>query len=440
MRKNYFQSHPERRICHDSETCSLSTFPSLGDVPSAEYGRDMTPSHDISLFARTNARQSGMPFGIRQSDRLFHVYAIGKTGTGKSSLLETLALQDIAAGRGCAVLDPHGDLVARLVAHVPKERSADLLYFNVPDGDQPYGYNPLRGVRKDKIPLAASGLLEVFKKLWTDAWGVRMEHLFRNALYALIECGEATLPDVLRIALDDSFRTTVLARVRNEQVRTFWLSEFPKYQARYRQDSLAPIQNKVGAFLADPRLYRILTHPQIDLSFRKVMDEGKILLVNLSRGEIGEDSSSLLGALLVTTLSLAAFSRAETPSTARRPFFVYLDEFQSFSTQSVADMLSELRKFGVGLTLAHQHLHQLTPDIEHAVLGNVGTLIAFRLGPEDARFFAKEFAPTFAPEDLMNLANYDCYLRLMIDGTPSPPFSATTLAPKDLNRSNLISS
>lgn len=392
----------------------------------------MTTPHDISVFARTNARNSEVPFGIRQADRLFHLYLIGKTGTGKSTLLETLVLQDILAGRGCAVLDPHGDLVERLAKQVPKDRASDLLYLNVPDASQPYGYNPLRGVRADKIPLAASGLLEAFKKFWTDAWGVRMEHVFRNALYALIEYGEATLPDILRMATDDRFREMVLRRVTNEPVRQYWLSEFPKLAPRYRQDSFAPIQNKVGAFLSDPRLYRLLTHPPVDLSFRKIMDEGKLLLVNLSRGELGEDSSSLLGALLVTTLSLSAFSRAEVAQENRRPFFLYLDEFHSFSTKSVADMLSELRKYRVGLTLAHQHLHQLDPDVAHAVLGNAGTLIAFRLGPEDARHFAKVFAPTFEAADLMNLANYDCYLRLMIDGSPSQPFSATTLLPSGL--------
>lgn len=395
------------------------------------YRRGMPSSHDISFFAKTNARLPFQRFGIRQTDRLFHLYAIGKTGTGKSTLLETLVLQDIRAGRGCAVLDPHADLVARLAKSIPEERRSQLVYLNAPDPTQPFGYNPLRRIPKDKIPLAASGLMEAWKKLWVEAWGVRMEHILRYTLYALLEYGKATLPDILRLLSDIGYRQEVIARVTNEQVRTFWLSEFPKYNPRYRQETIAPIQNKVGAFLADPRLYRILVKPKVDVRFRRLMDEGKILLVNLGKGELGEDSANLLGSLLVTTLSLAAFSRVELPLSKRRPFFIYVDEFQSFTTLSFAGTISELRKFGVGLVLANQHLHQLEPAVLHAVLGNVGTVIAFRLGPEDAVFFEKLFTPRFGASDLMRLANHDIYLCLMIDRSPSEPFSATTLRPDD---------
>lgn len=397
------------------------------------YRRGMPSSHDISFFAKTNARLPFQYFGIRQDDRLFHLYAIGKTGTGKSTLLETLVLQDIRSGRGCAVLDPHGDLVARLAKSIPEERRSQIVYLNAPDPTQPFGYNPLRRIPKDKIPLAASGLMEAWKKLWAEAWGVRMEHILRYTLYALLEYGEATLPDILRLLSDVAYRRKVIARVSNRQVQEFWLSEFPKYHPRYRQETIAPIQNKVGAFLADPRLYRLLVEPKVDVRFRRVMDEGGILLVNLGKGELGEDSANLLGSLLVTTLSLAAFSRAELPLSARRPFFVYVDEFQSFTTLSFAGTISELRKFGVGLVLANQHLHQLEPAVLHAVLGNVGTVITFRLGPEDAVFFEKLFAPRFGTPDLMRLANHDIYLRLMIDQSPSEPFSATTLRPDDLS-------
>lgn len=392
----------------------------------------MHTSSNISLFARTNARHTSLKFGLKQADRLFHVYAIGKTGTGKSTLLETLALQDIRAGRGCAVIDPHGDLISRLARSIPENRKADFINLDAPSPDQPYGYNPLRRVRYDKIPLAASGLMEAWKKLWTDAWGVRMEHVLRNILYALLETDGASLPDILRLLTDTGYRRGVVSVLQNEQVKEFWLSEFPKYNPRYRQESIAPIQNKVGAFLADPRLYRMLVKPEIDLRFRKIMDEGKVLLVNLSKGELGEDSSTLLGSLLMTTFSLAAFSRAETEEGSRRPFFLYVDEFQSFTTLSVANMISELRKYGVGLILANQNLSQLEREVRSAVLGNVGTIITFRLGPEDASFLSKEFSPVFGEEDIMNLANHDIYLRLMIDGRPSSPFSATTLHPEEL--------
>ncbi|HYC44852.1 MAG TPA: hypothetical protein VED01_05135 [Burkholderiales bacterium] len=386
------------------------------------------PANSISYFAETNdLRLRRRPFGIKQPDRLFHTYIIGKTGTGKTSLIETLAVQDMQAGRGLAVIDPHGDLAERLAAHVPRERRSELVYLDAPHVRQPYGYNPLRGVAMGHIPLAASGLLEAFKKLWPEAWGVRMEHVLRNALYALLESGDASLPDVLRMVSEPAFRGKVLKRVTNEQVRAFWTKEFPQYMTRYRQESIAPIQNKVGAFLADPRLHRLFTRAPIDLRFRRVMDEGLILVMNLAKGRLGEDSAKLLGALAVTTLALAAFSRADSPEATRRPFFIYVDEFQEFTTVSVANMVSEIRKYGVGLILAHQHLYQLAPEVRHAVLGNVGTLISFRLGPEDALVTGREFEPVFSPQDLTNLANHDIYLKLMIDGSPSRPFSATTI-------------
>lgn len=384
--------------------------------------------NSVSYFAETNGRKK-VKFGIKNDDRLFHLYVIGKTGTGKSTLMETLARQDIELGHGVCVIDPHGDLAERLVAHIPKERKDDLVYLDAADNNQPYGYNPLRRVRKDKVPLAVSGLMEALKKLFDDAWGVRMEHVLRNTLYALIECGDATLPDILRMLTDTSFQRSVVKKITNVQVREFWEHEFKDYNPRYRQEMISPIQNKVGAFLADPRLYRIFTNPPVDLRFRQIMDSGKILIVNLAKGRLGDDSANLLGALLVTTLNLAAFSRSELPEDERRPFYVHLDEFQNFTTLSVANTVSELRKFKLGLVLANQHLHQLEPDVMHAVLGNVGTLITFRVGPEDARMLAREFEPVFSPEDLVNIPNYDIYLKLIIDGAPSKPFSATTLRP-----------
>lgn len=398
----------------------------------AAYAVAMPRNPDISYFGRTNHHEPHKTFGIKQVDRMYHLYAIGQTGTGKSSLLETLALQDIRCGRGVGVIDPHGDLVERLMGSIPEARQDDLIYLNVPDPSQPYGYNPLRKVRPDRIPLAASGLLEAMKKLWRHEWGGRMEHILRNALYALLEYGEATLPDVLRILTDKTFRSRVLQRVTNQQVREFWLKEFPNYNPRYRQEAISPIQNKIGAFLADPRLHRILTNPTEDIRIRHAMDAGKILLINLSRGDLGEDSAGLLGALLVTTISLAAFSRSDIPEESRRPFYLYLDEFQSFTTASVASMVSELRKFKVALTLAHQHVHQLDPDVRHAVLGNAGTVITFRLGAEDAALFAKEFAHVFGDDDFVTLPNYHIYIRLMIDGSPSKSFSAVTLRPDEL--------
>lgn len=381
----------------------------------------------VSYFGVTNGREPHKTFGIKQPDRLSHVYLIGKTGTGKSTFLRTLAQQDLFARRGLCLVDPHGDLAEQVAADALRSGRNDVIFWNVPDPSSPYGYNPLRHVRHDKIPLAVSGIMEAFKKLWDDAWGVRMEHILRNALFMLIETPDAVLSDILRLLTEDDYRKQVARSISNEPVRLFWLKEFPKYSFRYRADGIAPIQNKVGAFLADPTLRRILTEPQQDLHLRQLMDDGGMLIVNLAKGRIGEDSANLLGSLLVSTIGLAAFSRAEVEHSDRKTFHVYLDEFQSFTTLSIANMTSELRKYGIALTLAHQHLHQLEPDIRHAILGNAGTIISFRVGPEDATLFAREFAPVFEMTDLLSLPNFDVYLKLMIDGAPSKPFSATTL-------------
>jgi type IV secretory pathway TraG/TraD family ATPase VirD4 len=386
-------------------------------------------TRDTTHIAQVDFRNDHRVFGISNEDRFSHIYIIGKTGTGKSTLLETMALQDLARGNGFALIDPHGDLVGRVAAQIPQARQSDVIYLDTPNSTQPYGYNPLRHVRRQYIPLATSGLMEVFKKMWPDAWGVRMEHILRNVLMALLEQPDATMHDILRIFLDRDFRTRVARSLRNETVRTFLDKEFERFSFGYRSDGTAPIQNKVGAFLADPLLDRILTSPKTDLHIRQIMDDGKVLLVNLAKGQLGEDSSSLLGGLLVTTIGMAAYSRAEMPADKRRDFFVYIDEFQSFTTLALANMLSELRKYRVGFTVAHQYMHQLEPDIRHAVSGNAATVISFRVGAEDAPYMTQEFHERFQAIDLLQLPNYCIYLKLMIDGMPSIPFSAVTLQP-----------
>jgi len=378
----------------------------------------------VSYLGETTYHRHYQRFGIRQADRLSHVYILGKTGVGKSTLLETLALHDVAAGRGFALIDPHGDLAERVRDAARPVLGEGLIYLDAADGAQPYGYNPLRRVRDDRIPLAASGFLDALRKLWPDAWGVRMEHVLRNSLFALLERDGSTLPDILRLYSDKSFREQVARGVRNRVVKRFWTHEFAKYSDRLKAEAVAPIQNKLGALLTDPRLYRVLVAPEQPISFRRIMDEGGALVVNLAKGRLGEDGAALLGGLIASTIGLAALSRADAPADARRPFFLYIDEFQSFTTLSFVNMLAELRKYGVGLTLAHQHLHQLDPDIRHAVLGNVGTTISFRVGPEDAAVMAKEFQPTFDVLDIINLPNRNFYLKLMIDAAPSRPFSA----------------
>jgi type IV secretory pathway TraG/TraD family ATPase VirD4 len=360
------------------------------------------------------------------------MHVIGKTGTGKTTLLETLIVQDIEDGRGVALIDPHGTLAERVYAYARTSGREDILYLNAADPETPYGYNPLRPVRASLIPLAVSGFLEVFKKRFADAWGVRMEHVLRNALYAIYESGGGTLSDVLALITDKDFRRARVKGIQNESVKTFWESEFPGYSDRYRVDSVAPIQNKLGAFLADPRMRRLVSTPNIDISCRKVMDRGGVLIVNLSRGQVGEDSASLLGALLVTTLSLAAYSRAAVPEDERRPFFAYIDEFHAFTTLAVAEMISELRKYRLALVMAHQHMHQLELGVQHALIGNAGTLIAFRLGAEDAALVSKEFMGDITTTNLISLANYEIALRLMVDGEPTRPFYGRTIRPEEL--------
>lgn len=389
--------------------------------------KNIQQGSEVSIFAKTTFRGQGQLFGIKQLDRRSHMYIIGKTGTGKSTLLETLILQDLFAGRGFAVLDPHGDLIMKLKTLVPDSRQDQVIDFDPTSQTAVLGFNPLETITASKRPLAASGLLEAFKKLWLDSWGPRMEHILRNALLALLDFEGATLADVLRLFNDDMFRRQVIAEVSNEQVRNFWRKEYEKYPARFQVEAIAPIQNKVGAFLTDPTLHRILTQPKSAFKLRQVMDEGKILLVNLSKGQLGEDSSSLLGSLLVSRIGLAAMSRADVPEAERKDFYLYMDEFHSFTTLSLTTMLSELRKYHVGLILANQYMSQLDEQIQAAILGNVGTIISFRLGLPDAEVLAKEFYPEFSTTDLMNLPNQYIYLKQMIDGQVSKPFSAQTI-------------
>jgi len=381
----------------------------------------------LTFFARTDFRNARKTFGIRQADRRAHMYLIGKTGTGKSTLLETLIRQDMMAGQGLALLDPHGDLVENVVAHVPDVRKSELICFNVPDRANPLGFNPLERVPAPQKPLAASALLEAFKKIWADFWGPRMEHVLRNALLALLDQPQATLADILRLLDDRTFRRVAAERVANAQVRNFWLREYESYPAYFRAETIAPIQNKVGAFLANPVLNEIVTQPKSAFDMRRVIDDGKILLVNLAKGKIGEDTATLLGALLVTKIAVAALSRANMQQEDRRDFFVYLDEFHTFTTLSLATMLSELRKYRVGMILAHQYLSQLDPQVMDAVLGNVGTIITFRVGASDAQTLEKEFSPEFSALDLTTLPNYHIYLKLMVNGMVSRPFSAETV-------------
>lgn len=387
----------------------------------------MHPDRHITYLAHINHRNVGTPFGIRRSDRRSHMYVIGKTGTGKSTLLKTLILHDIAAGEGLALFDPHGDLAQEVVSQIPSTRREDLIYLNVPDRSCIWHFNPFADIPQEKHALAAAGMVEVFKKLWPDEWGPRLEHLLRNVVFTLLETGDATFADIPRLLSNREYRGAMVKKVSNEMVREFWEKEFAGYSPAFRAVVTAPLLNKVGAFLTDPLLHSILAGARSSFDLRRIMDEGNILVVNLAKGKLGEGPAALLGSLLVSHLSLAAMERADRPQEERRDFYLYLDEFHTFATLTLATMLSELRKYRLNMILAHQYLSQLEPEVRDAVFGNAGSFIAFRVGALDAATVARELSPVFEPDDLLSLPNFSIYLRLMIDGEPAKPFSANCL-------------
>jgi hypothetical protein len=401
------------------------------------------PSNDnpITPFAITNYRDIRQRFGIKQKNRRGHMYLIGKTGTGKSTLIQNMAAHDVEMGYGLALIDPHGDLAEGVLELIPARRIDDVIYFNPADLEYPLAFNPLENVAPDHRYLAASGMISVLKKVWADFWGPRLEHILRNSLLTLLENPGSTLLDLPKLLTDERSREAMLRRVTHPQVRDFWFSEFAKYSAWLRSEAISPILNKVGQFLTSIPLRNIVGQRKSSFDFRTLMDEGKVLVVNLAKGRIGEDNCSLLGAMIVTKIQLAAMSRADVSEGKRRAFYLYVDEFHNFLTLSFADILAEARKYGLNLVLAHQYLEQLDEKLRAAVFGNVGTLISFRVGVEDATLLAREFYPIFSETDLVNLANYSIYLKLLIDGAPSQPFSAVTLPPvpkKSSRKSEII--
>jgi hypothetical protein len=360
------------------------------------------------------------------------MYVIGKTGMGKTNLLENMAIADIRAGRGVGIVDPHGEFAEKLLDFIPENRIDDVIYFNPADLNHPIAFNALEQVDVEYRHLVASGIMGVFKKIWPDVWSARMEYILNNTLLALLEYPGSTLLGIMRMLAEKEYRKKIVDNLKDPVVKAFWINEFARYTQRLETEAVAAIQNKVGQFVANPLIRNIVgqTHSAIDM--RKVMDEGKILIVNLSKGRIGEDNSALLGAMMITKLQLAAMSRVDLPTEKRRDFYLYVDEFQNFSTESFANILSEARKYRLDLILAHQYIEQLHEKVRAAIFGNVGTLVCFRVGAEDAEFLEKEFLPEFNANDLVNLTKYNIYVKLMIDGVASKPFSAETLEPAEM--------
>src|SRR3989344_2640295 len=393
----------------------------------------LEPEKDVIYFGRTDFRNKDRLFGIKRNDRRQHVYVGGKTGTGKSALLNNFIVQDIMNGEGLCVVDPHGELVEGVLKKIPEHRMKDVIYFNPADTDFHIGFNILELPDPKYKNLVASGLMGIFTKIWSNVWSARMEYILNNAILALLDTPGSTLLGIPRILTDKDYRQKIIANVKDPVVKAFWIHEFEGWRDQFRNEAIAPIQNKVGQFLSTSLIRNIVGQSKSTIDIFDVMNTGKIFLVNVSKGRIGEDNSSLLGAMLITKIQLAAMERVRIPEDERVDFYLYVDEFQNFATDSFSGILSEARKYRLNLILAHQYIGQLVTDVStkvrDAIFGNVGTMVVFRVGAADAEFLEAEFEPEFMIQDIVNLPNYHTYIKLMVDGVTARPFSARTIPP-----------
>ncbi len=370
-----------------------------------------------------------VPFGLHAVDRRQHLYVIGKSGTGKTTLLQNSIIQDIAAGRGVGVIDPHGDMANELLDHIPRHRTEDVVYFDATAADFPIGFNLLQNVPPRERHRVASGLVSALKSIWRDSWGPRMEHILYAAIAALLDCQDNSLLGVQRILSDESYRKWVVRQVKDPMVRQFWTHEFASYDERFRREAIAPIENKVGQLLMSPPIRNLLGQSKRKIDARFMMDDRRIFIANLAKGLLGEDKANLLGSILVTSFQLAAMSRADIPERERQDFHLYIDEFHNFTTDTFASILSEARKYRLCITLSHQYVEQLTPAIASAVFGNVGSLIAFRVGERDALHLSQELGGSYNPGTLSGLGNHHVIAKLLDGGKYSEPFTGFTHPP-----------
>jgi hypothetical protein len=374
----------------------------------------------------TNWREQHIPFGIKEKDRLGHIYCIGKTGVGKTTLLLTMAIADIRHGRGVGIIDPHGDVSAELLDYIPKHRIQDVVYCNPGDELFPIAFNPLYNIQEPERYLAGAAIVTALKMLFTDSWGPRLEHILRFTILSLLHYPKASLLDIQPLLTDYEFRKTVLSYVTDNTLLRFWFNEFQPLSPQLKNEYISPIINKVGLFTAHPLIRNIIGQQRSSFDILDIMDSQKIFIANLSKGVLGEAGTQFLGSLLISQFQIASLRRIHQPPERRTPFFLFIDEIQSFITLSFADILSESRKFGLALFMSHQFFDQIKEEIRKAILGNIGTLIAFRVGASDAKILETEFYPTFSQTDLLTLPKYHVYLKLLIDGATSQPFSATT--------------
>ena len=392
----------------------------------------MEDQEKVTYFAETDFRNKKTRFGIKKKDRTRHMYIIGKTGMGKSTLLENLAIQDIQNGEGVAFIDPHGSSAEALLEYVPEHRIKDVIYFAPFDLDNPISFNVLENVDRDKHHLIDGGLMNAFKKIWADAFSGRMEYILNNTLLALLDYPGASLLGVNRMYSDKDFRKKIVDNIQDPSVKAFWTDEYAKYSEKFAMEATAAIQNKIGQFTGNPLIRNLIGQPKSSFDFRDVMDKRKILIINLSKGKMGPENMRLVGGMIVTKLYLAAMSRADKKASELKnmpSMYLYVDEFQNFANESFAEILSESRKYNLALTVANQYIDQMTEEVRSAILGNVGSMVTFRIGAPDAEILEKEFAPYFTAEDLVSLGFGQIYLKLMIDGIGSQPFSALTIPP-----------
>ena len=386
---------------------------------------------DITYLGLTTYRDKNQLFGIKRKDRRQHVYILGKSGTGKSVLMFNMIIQNIQNGEGVCMVDPHGENVEAVLSAIPPHRMKDVIYFNPADADYHIGFNVLELVDPQYKHLVASGLMGIFTKIWANAWSARMEYILNNTILALLDTPGTTLLGIPRMLVDKDYRQKIISNLKDPVIKAFWVHEYEAWQDKFRNEAIAPIQNKVGQFLSTSIIRNVVGQSKSTINIFDMMNDGKIFLVNVSKGRIGEDNSGLLGGMIITKIQLAAMERVRIPEEHRRDFYLYVDEFQNFVTDAFAGILSEARKYRLNLTVAHQYTAQLVVDkssaVRDAVFGNVGTMIVFRVGSDDADFLEKEFDPEFTPQDIVNLPNYKVYMKLMIDGVTSRPFSAKTL-------------
>ncbi len=406
------------------------------EPPSNLPSPEEVPLQDFTMLGETNYRGLKNYFGIKRVDRRRHIYIIGKTGMGKSTILENMIFSDVSNNRGIAVIDPHGDLANAVLDFTPSYRTNDVIVFDPSDKDFPIAFNMLECKNPEHRTLVASGLLGVFKKLYANSWGPRLEHILRNTLLALIEYPNTTMLGIMRLLVDKSFRKKVVSRVTDPVVKSFWVDEFEKMQDRQRTEAISPIQNKVGQFLSSNLIRNIVGQPKSSVDIRFAMDKKKIFVVNLSKGKIGEDNSALLGSMLITKFQLDAMSRADIDEKDRVDFYLYVDEFQNFATDSFATILSEARKYKLNLTMANQYIAQMSEEVSSAVFGNVGTIVSFQVGYDDAEYLSRQFSEEVTFNDIVNLPKYKIYTKLMIDGMPSKVFSADTLCPPEYEKND----